>query len=314
MNLIFVYLVFLVSVVIGPSQLAKWSLLVTAVGLTATFALKRSFQGRTMVLLGMLGVMLAESLLFVGVSSYIDMLGRAPAHVGGTSWDYFSVLHAVNLGVVLIGGVAAVCAGLFIGLKKTRIGMSKMFPQLQFLEPAPVHVNETVERLACLAGVASPNVSLVDSGVPSAFTVWANRKYSVALSVGLLESLDDKEVEACLAHEISHIKNGDFTVRFLATLAKIALFAKPLSYFIEPAVYRAREFLADRTAAQLIGGPDSLISALSKLKDSDSVVAAAPQDLMSVCNLSGGKSMFRILDKQPDLTARIETLQEMKRA
>ena len=314
MNLIFVYLVFLVSVIIGPSQLAKWSLFVTAVGLTATFALKRSFHGRTIVLLGMLGVMLAESLLFIGVSSYIDMLGRAPAHVARTSWDYFSILHAVNLGVVLIGGFAAACAGLFIGLKKTRIGVSKMFPQLQFLEPAPVHVSETVMRLACLAGVASPNVSLVDSGVPSAFTVWANRKYSVALSVGLLESLDDKEVEACLAHEISHIKNGDFTVRFLATLAKIALFAKPLSYFIEPAVYRAREFLADRTAAQLIGGPDALISALSKLKDSDSLAVTSPQDLMSVCNLGGGKGMLRILHKQPDFTARIETLREMKRA
>ncbi|MGD0550159.1 MAG: M48 family metalloprotease [Candidatus Bathyarchaeia archaeon] len=312
MNPFIVYLIFLISVVIGPSQLAKWSLFVTAVGLTAAFALRRSFQGRTMVLLGMLGMMLAESLLFVGVSSYIDMLGRAPAHVA--SWDYFSILHAVNLGIVLIGGIAAACAGLFIGLKKTRIGMSKMFPQLQFLGPAPVHVNETAKRLACLAGVASPNVSLVDSGVPSAFTVWANRKYSVALSVGLLESLDDNEVEACLAHEISHIKNGDFTVRFLATLAKIALFAKPLSYFIEPAVYRAREFLADRTAAQLIGGPDALISALSKLKDSDSLAVTSPEGLMCVCNLSGGKSMLRILDKQPDLTTRIETLREMKRA
>lgn len=257
-------------------------------------------------------MMLAESLLFVAVSSYIDVLGRAPAHMARTSWDYFSILHTLNLGVILIGGIAAACAGLFIGLKKTRIGMSKMFPQLQFLEPAPVHVKETVKRLACLAGVPSPDVSLVDSGVPSAFTVWANRKYSVALSVGLLESLDDKEVEACLAHEISHIKNGDFTVRFLATLAKIALFAKPLSYFIEPAVYRAREFLADSTAAQLIGGPGALISALSKLKDSDSLAVTSPQDLMCVCNLGAGKTMLRILDKQPDLTTRIETLREMK--
>jgi heat shock protein HtpX len=314
MNLVLVYLIFLVSVVIGPSQLAKWTLFLTAVGLTAAFVMKRSFHGRTVVLLGMLGMMFGESLLFVAVSSYVDMLGRAPAHVVRASWDYFSILHALNLGIVLIGGFAAACAGLFIGLKKTRIGMSKMFPQLQFLEPAPVRVRETVERLACLAGVAPPNVSLVDSGVPSAFTVWANRKYSLALSVGLLESLDDGEVEACLAHEISHIKNGDFIVRFLATLAKIALFAKPLSYFIEPAVYRVREFLADRTAAQLIGGPDALISALSKLKDSDSPAVTSPQDLMCVCNLCGGKSMLRILDKQPDLKARIETLREMKRA
>jgi heat shock protein HtpX len=312
MSLAFIYLIFLASVVIGPSQLAKWTLFLTAVGLTAAFAMKRSFHGRTIVLLGMLGMMFGESLLLVVVGSYIDMLGRAPPYAVGASWDYFSILQTLNLGIVLIGGVAAVCAGLFIGLKRTRIGMSKMFPKLQFLEPAPVHVRETIERLACLAGVTSPNVSLVDSGVPSAFTVWANSKYSVALSVGLLESLEDKEVEACLAHEISHIKNGDFTVRFLATLAKIALFAKPLSYFIEPAVYRAREYLADRTAAQLIGGPDALISALSKLKDLD-LLSATSQDSMCVCNLSDGKSMLRILDKQPDLKARIEALMEIKR-
>jgi heat shock protein HtpX len=313
-NLIIVYLIFLVLVVIGPSEPAKWGLLVTAVGLTTAFALRRSFQGRTIVLFGILGMMFAESLLFVAVSSYIDMLGRAPAHVARAPWNYFVILHALNLGVFLIGGFAAVFAGLFIGLKRTRIGMSKMFPQLQFLEPAPTCAEETVKRLACLAGVASPDVSLVDSGVPSAFAVRANRKYSVALTVGLLESLDDKEVEACLAHEISHIKNRDFTVRFLATLAKIALFAKPLSYFIEPAIYRAREFLADRTAAELIGGPDALISALSKLKDLDSLAATSSRDLMCVCSLRGGKSMLRILDKQPDLATRIETLREMKRA
>jgi heat shock protein HtpX len=308
------YLIFFLSVVIGPSEPAKWSLLATAVGLVAAFAMKRSFHGRTIVLLGILGMMFADSLLFVAVTSYIDMLGRAPSHMSGATWNYFAILRALNLGVFLIGGFAAACAGVFIGLKKTRIGMSKMFPQLQFLEPAPVHVKEAVKRLACLAGVAPPNVSLVDSGVPSAFTVRADRKYSVALTVGLLESLDDREVEACLAHEISHIKNRDFTVRFLATLARIALFAKPLSYFIEPAIYRAREFLADKTAAKLIGGPDALISALSKLKDSDSLAATSPRNLMCVCHLSGGKGMLRILDKQPGLTARIETLQEMKRA
>jgi len=165
-----------------------------------------------------------------------------------------------------------------------------------------------------LAGVPPPEIWLVDSGVPSAFTVWANRKYSIALSVGLLESLDDREVEACIAHEISHLRNRDFTVRLLATLAKIALFAKPLSYLIEPAIYRAREFLADKTAAQLVGGPDALISALAKLKDSGSCARASPPGLACVCNLNGGKGLLGILDKQPDLAARIEMLRKVKQA
>lgn len=312
MNVAVRYLIFLTWIMIGPSAPVIWSVAVIVVALVAVFALKRSFRGRTIVLLGILGMMFLESLVFVLASSYIDLPGRASMHLAKASSSHFSILHTVNLGVALIGGLAAACAALFINFRKSRVDMSKMFPQLEFLGTS-VEVKETVKRVASLAGVASPDVCLVDSGVPSAFTVRANRRYTVALSVGLLESLDEKETEACIAHEISHLKNGDFTVRLLATLAKVALFVRPLSYLIEPAVYRAGEFLADRTAAELLGGPDALISALSKLKDSDSLAATPPEGLMCVCNLSGGKSLLRVLDKHPDLVTRIEMLREMKR-
>ena len=116
----------------------------------------------------------------------------------------------------------------------------------------------------------APEVAIVDSGYPSAFTVRANRRYTIAASIGLLESLSEKEVEACLAHEVAHLKNRDFIVRAIATVSKLAVFARPVGYFVEPAVYRAREFLADKTAAELIGGPTMLISALSKLKAANS--------------------------------------------
>jgi heat shock protein HtpX len=289
-----------------------WSVGVTMVGLVAAFALRRSFQGRTIVLLAILGMMFTESLLFVLASSYVDSLRRTSMHFATASWNHFSILHTLNLGVALIGGFAAICTALFITFRKSRLEMSRLFPRLELLEDAPVQVKETVKRIAGLAGVDSPNVCLVDSGVPSAFTVRANRRFTVALSVGLLESLDDNEMEACIAHEISHLKNRDFTVRLLATLCKVALFVKPLSYFIEPAIYRAREFLADRTAAELLGGPDALISALFKLKASDSLAATSPEGPMCVCNFSGGKSLLKIFDKHPDLGTRIETLREMK--
>ena len=313
MNLVLRYFVFLVSVVIGPSAPMVWSVIITAVGLVTAFALRRSFRGRTIALLGILGMMLADGLLFVLVSSHIDALGRASMHSAGASWNFFSILHAVNLGVAIAGVIAAVCAMFFISFKSSRIGVSKMFPQLEFLEIAPTQIKDTVEKLASFAGVAPPEVWLVDSGVPSAFTVRANNRYSIALSVGLLESLDSEEIEACIAHEISHLKNGDYIVRLLATLAKVALFTKPLSYLIEPAIYRAREFLADKTAAELIGKPDALISALSKLKDSSPLTAMSTGSVC-VCNLSGRDSFLRILDKQPDIDARIQTLREMRQA
>ncbi len=144
------------------------------------------------------------------------------------------------------------------------MSIARIFPRLKFLE-APKQLKNGVISLAESAGIKPPDVSLIDSGTPSAFTIRSKRRYVIAISIGLLESLNNDEVEACLAHEISHLKNKDFTWRFIATVAKVALFAKPLSYLIEPAVYRGREFLADRTAAMLIGGPSALISALSKL-------------------------------------------------
>ena len=80
MNLVLRYFVFLVSVVIGPSAPMVWSVIITAVGLVTAFALRRSFRGRTIALLGILGMMLADGLLFVLVSSHIDALGRASMH------------------------------------------------------------------------------------------------------------------------------------------------------------------------------------------------------------------------------------------
>jgi heat shock protein HtpX len=255
--------------------------------------------------------MFAESLLPVLVGFYMDFLGRSPVHFTRSSSSQLPTFHTVELAIALVGIFGAACVALFLNSQKS-CAISKVFPELRLLE-TPVELRESVGRLASRAGTACPDVWLIDSGLPSAFTVRANHKYSLAVSVGLLESLEDKETEACIAHEISHFKNNDFTVRFLATLAKVALFAKPLSYLVEPAIYRAREFLADTTAASLIGGPDALISALSKLKDSTD---ATPSLLhpVPICNLSGRKGLLGIFDKHPDLETRIKMLEEMKRA
>jgi heat shock protein HtpX len=227
-----------------------------------------------------------------------------------SSRGFFELFHHVNFWVNILGVVAAGCVAIFIVFGKSRVSFSKAFPQTRFLE-ATTEVKEMIARLASAAGIAAPDVCLIDSGVPSAFTVRANRRYLVTVSVGLLESLEESEVEACLAHEIAHLKNNDFAVRFLATLAKVALFARPLSYILEPAVYRAREFLADSTAARLVGGPDALISAFSKLRESSNLESALPNSAC-VCGLNGRRRLFGIFDKHPALEDRLRILREMK--
>lgn len=296
----------LTLLLIGPSR--PEILMIVFIGSIFVLAmtLRRSFRYRTIALLSILGIMLVQSLQpFVG----LDILFRPHLFHGG-AWDLFSTLFTLNLGLSIMGVLAAAFAAAYIEFGKSRMAVAKIFPELGFLE-APTQVKSVVKDLARSARIQPPDVSLVDSGTPSAFTIRSNRKYTVAVSVGLLESLEADEVKACLAHEISHLKNRDFTWRFLATLAKVALFAKPLSYLIEPAIYRAREFQADRTAVELVGGPGALISALSKLGESQSLGMPTLPASVCACNLNRGSVFPTIFGKHPTIHARISALQEM---
>lgn len=302
------YFIVLSWIIFGPSKLTPPIIGLIAVGGAVALILRRSYRKRTLALLGILGLMLLESVFIFGLPIHF-FLRAEPLHPE-MSWGVMDLFHKLTLGESLLGIVAALCAGAFIEFSKSRMSLTRAFPQFKFLE-APTGVKEMISKLSTAAGVKAPDIYLIDSGVPSAFTVRTRRRYAVTVSVGLLESLDDSEVEACLAHEIAHLRNNDFTVRFLATLAKIALFARPLSYFLEPAVYRTREFLADITAAKLVGAPDALISAFSKLNESSDFDSAWARSTC-VCNLKSRKGLLRIFDKHPCLEDRIRTLQEMK--
>jgi len=155
---------------------------------------------------------------------------------------------------------------------------------------------------------------LIDSGDPAAFITRSREGFELAVSVGLVESLSQDELAACIAHELSHVKNKDFVVRTFATSARVALFAHPLSHLIEPALYRSREFLADRTAVNLMGGRDSLVSALMKIYESQSYVTSQSGSVTTACLFDpASKSRFvRLFDKHPSLDARIKALGELK--
>jgi len=301
-------------VLVGPSMSMNITIGAMLCGVATVLALKRSFRGRTYVLLGLLFVMFAESAIFLALD-FTHALPRPPPpppiHSGFELWPIFSALFILNTGVVAAGTLAAGLAALFFEFGKSRFDMSKALPELKF-EPASIYVSNTVKRLAGIAGISPPEALLVDSGIPSAFTIRAAGKYSLAVSVGLLESLDPSEVEACIAHEIAHLKNKDFRIRALATLGKVALFARPPSYLIEPAIYRAREFLADETAARMIGGPGALISALSKLKESATTASAPLPKSVTICSLAETGKLRRFLGKHPSLETRIRILQEMR--
>ena len=154
------------------------------------------------------------------------------------------------------------------------------------------------ERLCQRMGIPMPKLWVLNEASPNAFATGRNpANSSVAVSTGLLEIMDDREVEAVIAHELGHIKHRDILISSIAatlgaaitSIAQMAYFfggrhsdedegVSPIGAFammmlaplaagvIQMAVSRTREFSADAAAAKYTGSPEGLISGLSKLE------------------------------------------------
>ena len=203
---------------------------------------------------------------------------------------------------------------------------------------------ETVRGQARAAGIGMPEVGIFDSPTPNAFATGARRDNSlVAVSTGLLQTMRRQEVEAVLAHEISHVANGDMVTltliqgvlnTFVIVLARIVggavdrmlsrdegergpgyfiavlvseLLLGLLASIIVMAFSRYREFRADRGGARLAGS-DNMISALESLKRSYGEPLQAPQ--LAALGISGsvGMGFKRLFMSHPPLEERIEAL------
>lgn len=160
---------------------------------------------------------------------------------------------------------------------------------------------DTVAKLSARAGVRTPEVAIYP-GEPNAFATGAFKNSAlVAVSTGLLESMTQEEVEAVLAHEVAHVANGDMVTMtliqgvvntFVVFLSRLVGYAvdkqlnkdgngQGIGYFATSLICqivfgilasmivawfsRQREFRADAGAADYMGEPNSMISALSRL-------------------------------------------------
>jgi heat shock protein HtpX len=162
-------------------------------------------------------------------------------------------------------------------------------------------LHDMVERLCAMADLPKPRVAIIDTDVPNAFATGRSPKHSaVAVTRGLWQRLEPKEIEGVLAHELSHIGNRDVLIMtlasFFAMLAGlltrfgiyggmfgggrdresgpipvwlIVLLVSVVTYFLSQililAISRYREFAADRGAALITGAPENLMSALQKI-------------------------------------------------
>jgi heat shock protein HtpX len=199
-------------------------------------------------------------------------------------------------------------------------------------------IKHIVEKLAKKAGVPTPRLYLVDMDTPNAFATGRSPKHSaVAVTKGLMNTLNTEEIEGVLAHEISHIKNRDTLVSTMAAtiggavswLAYAFYFGSEqrnaLSYIflvilaplaamlVRLAISRAREYGADKTGAML-SNPLHLADALEKIHD-----AAAARPLrgnsatahMFIINPFSASDIAGLFSTHPAVGKRIEILRGM---
>ena len=131
---------------------------------------------------------------------------------------FVSLLIAVGIPWYLVIG-AAVGVGLFHYFVQDRVILSNIGGRIVSAEEAP-DLHNVLGRLAAMADIPSPKkVAIIESEIPNAFAAGRNPSNAVvAVTTGLMRRLDEQELEAVLAHEISHVKNRDIMVMTLAMI------------------------------------------------------------------------------------------------
>lgn len=261
---------------------------------------------------------------------------------------FLSILHYLGVGYIPLAIIASAMI-LAQWYFSDKIVLWSSGAKIVSKEEYP-RLHEIVERLSTNSGLPKPKVAMVNSPVPNAFATGKSPKSSlVAVTTGILDLLDNDELEAVIGHELSHVRSRDvlvltlssvfstvawYLVRFglfgglqarnrntagtSAIVMLVAITTWVVSFLIIRAISRYREFSADRDGAIMTGKPDKLASAL--LKISGKIKVIPPKELENVQKLNAffiipalsGSSIANLFSTHPPVEKRVQRLMEMK--
>jgi len=205
-----------------------------------------------------------------------------------------------------------------------------------------------LENLCISRGITAPKLKVIQEDSLNAFAAGMNeRQYSITVTSGLLDNLNDAEVESVLGHELTHIRNGDVRLLVIAVIIAgvISFFAEliyrllwqggfrwrgrdgdrrgagmallialaliaiawMLSIVIRFALSRKREYLADAGSVELTKNPDAMISALRKIEGRGEL-AGATSAVMEMCLDNPRQGFSNIFDTHPPIDSRVAAL------
>jgi heat shock protein HtpX len=232
------------------------------------------------------------------------------------------LFYFLNVGIV---GMLVIIIGIAVVQYYTsdKLALAASGAKVVSREEAP-DLHAMVERLCAMADLPKPRIAVVPSDVPNAFATGRNPKNAaVAVTQGLWRRLEPQEVEAVLAHELSHVANRDVLIMTLASffamlaafltriglysgmfggfgggrrdnnnngvpvwliITVVAMVTYAISFVLIRTISRYREYAADRGSALMTGAPENLMSALQKIA---SGITTIPQrDLREVAGMN----------------------------
>jgi heat shock protein HtpX len=231
------------------------------------------------------------------------------------------LFYIFNAGLVLMV-VIVIGLAFFQYFTSDKLALAASGAKIVDQEQAP-ELHAMVERLAAMADLPKPRVAIVPTDVPNAFATGRNQKHAVvAVTEGLMNRLEPKEIEGVLAHELTHIANRDVLVMTVASffamlaalLTRFGLYAGMfggfggnrdsnnnsvpvwlivvavsmvtyvVSWVLIRTISRYREYAADRGSALITGAPEYLMSALQKI--SSQITLIPERDLREVAGMN----------------------------
>ena len=262
------------------------------------------------------------------------------------TFGLMAILTGVFLGMgALLGGIGGAFIALIFAFVLNFVSywfsdkiVLKMYGAKEITEAENAEVHKIVSELSDEAKIPKPKIYMVRTNVPNAFATGRNPKHSaVAVTFGLLKTLEPREIKGVLAHEISHIKNRDTLIQTMAATIGGAItwlsyaflfgrdrnamgllmmiFAPLAAGMVRMAISRSREYMADESGARFAKDPLGLASALEKIhkvaKQNPLKINPSTSHLFIINPLSA-KGVARLFSTHPPIEERVKRLRSMK--